>query len=393
MLVYILYIVFQLKSHAYLYESTPQQIIDEESHPGVLAEFLNSSDSSSSSSDESMDTLASWSTAKRLKKVMKYRRRRKSSTSSKGTASRQSFRRGSRIPSDMPPMVTHERPASVGDSGGSHPDENASSAIDFGDDSRHDADDEARTFNGPRSRDFGQAPRDSRTSEGRKGRGRGRKRQKIEEKAAKKTASRDAPPSDLSPRRPSLKSHLSEPCIGSVDHTMEDLEDSMPERKSPLRRNIPSMFSNSIFSNTQAPSGKTAGIQRSNSMPVRMNRTPVVGNAVQYARGAAAAETKATESSPESKEPDMSRTAAVVLLLVSTALVAACAEFLVGAIPEMIENSSVSQEFIGLIILPVVSNAAEHVTAVVVATKNKMDLSIGVSVGSSIQIGMLTRQV
>lgn len=89
----------------------------------------------------------------------------------------------------------------------------------------------------------------------------------------------------------------------------------------------------------------------------------------------------------------MSRTAAVVLLLVSTALVAACAEFLVGAIPEMIENSSVSQEFIGLIILPVVSNAAEHVTAVVVATKNKMDLSIGVSVGSSIQIGMSTRQV
>jgi calcium/proton exchanger cax len=40
-----------------------------------------------------------------------------------------------------------------------------------------------------------------------------------------------------------------------------------------------------------------------------------------------------------------------------------------------------------LIILPIVGNAAEHVTAVTVATKNKMDLSIGVSVGSSIQIG------
>ncbi|RMJ28863.1 transporter [Aspergillus sp. HF37] len=388
LLVYILYIVFQLKSHAYLYESTPQQIIDEESHPGVLAEFMNSSDSSSSSSDESLDTLASWSTAKRLKKVMKYRRRRKSSTSSKGTASRQTFRRGNRIPSDIPPILTDERPASVVDSGGSHPDEKASSAIDFCDDSRHDADDEARTFNGPRSRDFGQAPRDSSASKHRKDRGRGRKRQKIEEKVAKKTASRDAPAFDLSPRRPSLKSHLSEPCIGSIEHSMEVLDDSMPERKSSLRRNIPSMFSNTIFSNTQAPSGNTAGIQRSNSMPVRMNRTPVVGNAVQYARGAAAAETKDTESSPESKEPDMSRTASVVLLLVSTGLVAACAEFLVGAIPEMVESSSVSQEFIGLIILPVVSNAAEHVTAVLVATKNKMDLSIGVSVGSSIQIAI-----
>lgn len=83
----------------------------------------------------------------------------------------------------------------------------------------------------------------------------------------------------------------------------------------------------------------------------------------------------------------MSRTAAVVMLLLSTGLVAVCAEFLVDAIPEMISSSPVSEAFIGLIILPIVGNAAEHVTAVSVATKNKMDLSIGVSVGSSIQIG------
>lgn len=86
--------------------------------------------------------------------------------------------------------------------------------------------------------------------------------------------------------------------------------------------------------------------------------------------------------------PDMSRTAAVVMLILSTALVAVCAEFLVDAIPTMIESSNVSEAFIGLIILPIVGNAAEHVTAVSVATKNKMDLSIGVSVGSSIQIAI-----
>ncbi|KAF2843448.1 calcium/proton exchanger [Patellaria atrata CBS 101060] len=84
----------------------------------------------------------------------------------------------------------------------------------------------------------------------------------------------------------------------------------------------------------------------------------------------------------------MSRTAAVVLLLVSTGLVAVCAEFLVSAIPEMVANSKVSQAFIGLIILPIVGNAAEHVTAVTVAAKNKMDLAIGVAVGSSIQIAI-----
>jgi Ca2+/H+ antiporter len=54
LLVYILYIIFQLRTHSYLYASIPQAIIDEESKPGVLAEFMNgSSDSSSSSSDRS----------------------------------------------------------------------------------------------------------------------------------------------------------------------------------------------------------------------------------------------------------------------------------------------------------------------------------------------------
>jgi len=89
----------------------------------------------------------------------------------------------------------------------------------------------------------------------------------------------------------------------------------------------------------------------------------------------------------------MSRTAAVVTLLISTGLVALCAEFLVDAIPRMTTQSSVSQAFIGLIILPIVGNAAEHVTAVTVATKNKMDLAIGVAVGSSIQIALFVTPV
>jgi Ca2+:H+ antiporter len=42
-----------------------------------------------------------------------------------------------------------------------------------------------------------------------------------------------------------------------------------------------------------------------------------------------------------------------------------------------------------LILLPIVGNAAEHATAVTVAIKDKMDLSIGVAVGSSMQIAML----
>ncbi|PHH68705.1 hypothetical protein CDD83_6002 [Cordyceps sp. RAO-2017] len=84
----------------------------------------------------------------------------------------------------------------------------------------------------------------------------------------------------------------------------------------------------------------------------------------------------------------MSRLASVILLLLTTGLVAVCAEFLVGSIETVTKTSSVGEVFIGLIILPIVGNAAEHVTAITVAMKNKMDLAIGVAVGSSIQIAI-----
>jgi Ca2+:H+ antiporter len=55
----------------------------------------------------------------------------------------------------------------------------------------------------------------------------------------------------------------------------------------------------------------------------------------------------------------------------------------------MVKGSGISETFVGLILLPIVGNAAEHVTAVTVAIKDKMDLAIGVSVGSSMQIALL----
>ncbi|KAF3764359.1 hypothetical protein M406DRAFT_356524 [Cryphonectria parasitica EP155] len=85
---------------------------------------------------------------------------------------------------------------------------------------------------------------------------------------------------------------------------------------------------------------------------------------------------------------DLSRVSAILLLLVSTGLVAVCAEFMVDSINGLVATSSISELFIGLIILPIVGNAAEHVTAITVAMKNKMDLAIGVAVGSSIQIAL-----
>ena len=73
----------------------------------------------------------------------------------------------------------------------------------------------------------------------------------------------------------------------------------------------------------------------------------------------------------------------------STVLVAVCAEFLVSSIDGLVSGSKISEAFVGLILLPIVGNAAEHFTAVTVAIKNKMDLAIGVAVGSSMQIALL----
>lgn len=81
--------------------------------------------------------------------------------------------------------------------------------------------------------------------------------------------------------------------------------------------------------------------------------------------------------------------AGAVALVIITIAVAVCAEYLVDSIDTVTRTAGISKTFIGLILLPIVGNAAEHVTAVIVALKNKMDLAIGVAIGSSMQIALL----
>ena len=86
--------------------------------------------------------------------------------------------------------------------------------------------------------------------------------------------------------------------------------------------------------------------------------------------------------------PLLSVWGAAIMLVLVTLLVAICAEFLVDSIDAIVESAHISRTFIGLILIPIVGNAAEHVTAVVVAWKDKMDLAIGVAIGSSLQIAL-----
>lgn len=89
----------------------------------------------------------------------------------------------------------------------------------------------------------------------------------------------------------------------------------------------------------------------------------------------------------DAEEPSLSMIGALVTLTISTVLIAFTSDFMVDGIDSI--SDAVPQEFIGLILIPIVGNAAEHATAVTVAIKDKMDLAIGVAVGSSIQIALL----
>lgn len=97
---------------------------------------------------------------------------------------------------------------------------------------------------------------------------------------------------------------------------------------------------------------------------------------------------QSSTSSAAVEEPAMSFAMAMMGLLGTTLLVAVFSEYLVGSIDGFVESSGVSRTFVGLILLPIVGNAVEHVTAVTVAMKDKMDLAMGVAVGSCTQISL-----
>jgi Ca2+:H+ antiporter len=79
---------------------------------------------------------------------------------------------------------------------------------------------------------------------------------------------------------------------------------------------------------------------------------------------------------------------AVILLAVAGVLVGLMSEVLVGSIEAASHDIGLSQFFVGIFIVAIVGNAAEHWVAVLVAAKNKMDLAVNIAIGSSAQIAL-----
>ncbi len=84
---------------------------------------------------------------------------------------------------------------------------------------------------------------------------------------------------------------------------------------------------------------------------------------------------------------------AIAVLVGATVAVAWVSEFLVGAVEAAQHSLGVTEVFVGVIIVAIVGNAAEHSTAITMAMKNKMDLALGIAVGSSLQIALFVAPV
>lgn len=86
--------------------------------------------------------------------------------------------------------------------------------------------------------------------------------------------------------------------------------------------------------------------------------------------------------------PEWSTKRSVMVLVVATVAIAFLSEMLVGAVEPVVEQLGVSEFFLGIILIPLVGNIAEHVVAIQMAMKNKMELSLAISLGSSLQIAL-----
>ena len=109
--------------------------------------------------------------------------------------------------------------------------------------------------------------------------------------------------------------------------------------------------------------------------------------------GDASAESDASTDSTESDTWGWSVRTSVIALAIAGVAVGVMSEVLVGSISEASESVGLSEFFIGVIVVAIVGNAAEHWVAVLVAFKGKMDLAVNIAIGSSAQVALFVAPV
>jgi Ca2+:H+ antiporter len=91
--------------------------------------------------------------------------------------------------------------------------------------------------------------------------------------------------------------------------------------------------------------------------------------------------------------PTWSVSRSAIILAAATILVAWMSEILVGSIRPAADDLGLSSGFVGVFVVAILGNAAEHATAVTVAMKNRMDLALAIAIGSSVQVALFVAPV
>ena len=89
----------------------------------------------------------------------------------------------------------------------------------------------------------------------------------------------------------------------------------------------------------------------------------------------------------------MNLTRALILLALATIGIVIMSEALVGTVEPVAKNIGLSEFFVGIILIPIIGNVSEHVVALQIALKNRMDLSVAISIGSSLQVALFVTPV
>ncbi len=111
-------------------------------------------------------------------------------------------------------------------------------------------------------------------------------------------------------------------------------------------------------------------------------------------RSASSGAVSSTNPGPSSEEGEhgeggWSLTRSIVTLILVAVAIAFMSELLVGATQESVHTLGLSELFVGIIVVPIIGNAAEHSAAILMAARNRMDLAVGIAVGSSVQVALL----
>lgn len=175
--------------------------------------------------------------------------------------------------------------------------------------------------------------------------------------------------------------------VGGVKHGRQKFDKHHASRNaillvmSVLALLIPSLFSHSIGPETSP---------RVEALSLGVAAVMIILYALGLLDAARTGDARVTHApAPASVLPHWSLTKAIIILILATGGIVWLSETLVGVVEAVVTGLGISEFFLGIILIPIIGNAAEHLVAVKFAGENKMSLGVEISVSSGLQIALL----